>query len=95
MQRDLILLLTGAAVALVSSLLTVFIQHVLSLRAEKSRRQLEREEKAAQELKERLSEGTDLHLRALKEKLAVTIPSDLHLRTWGLRLQQLKSLRPH
>lgn len=70
MGRDLVLILTGAGIAMGSSLITAVTQHFLGLRAERIRRQMENEERANQEIRNRLLEGTDIHLAALKDQVS-------------------------
>jgi hypothetical protein len=77
MGRDLALLLAGAAVALSSSLITVLLQHVLALRAEKIKRRLDEEEKAAERSRARLSEGTDIHRALIEKRLTDSIGTAL------------------
>lgn len=56
-SEGLFLLLVGAGIALASSLLTLVLQHFLSLREEKIRRKRDREEKEKDLLEEAESLG--------------------------------------
>lgn len=69
MSRDIILLLAGAGIALVSSLVTALVQHLLSIRAEKIKRMWEKQEKSSEELRNRLTEGTNIQLSSVKRRL--------------------------
>lgn len=69
MDRDILLLLVGATIALVSSILTALAQHFLSLRAERIKRTWEKEEDKSQELRKSLTEGTRLPLNEVKRKV--------------------------
>lgn len=69
MNRDVILLLAGAAIALVSSIITSVTQHLLSLRIEKMKRIWEKREKESQELRQRLTEGSQIQMGAVERKL--------------------------
>ncbi len=66
MSRDIFLLLIGAAIALGSSIATALLQHFLSLRAERKKKEWEKAENEAQEFVRKLSEGSEIHLEALK-----------------------------
>jgi hypothetical protein len=59
MSQDLFLLLVGAGIGLVSSLVGIFVQHSLSLRAERKKRDWEREDREAEERRKQLLLGTD------------------------------------
>jgi len=61
------LLLIGAGVGLVSSLIGAWVQHHLSLRADRIRRERDREERAAKELRDNLI--AEVPLRAVREAL--------------------------
>lgn len=60
-NRDVALLLLGAGIALVSSITTALVQHFLSIRIEKIKRDLERGEKESQEIRTRLTAGGEVH----------------------------------
>jgi len=70
MDRDILLLLVGASIALVSSLLTALIQHILSLRADQVRRERDREDRKVEELRKALSDGTRPGLSEVRDKIA-------------------------
>lgn len=61
MNRDILLLFVGAGIALMSSLVTALVQHLLSIRIEKIKKALEKREKEDQELKGRLIEGAQVY----------------------------------
>ncbi|MFQ5855821.1 MAG: hypothetical protein ACE5LU_09290 [Anaerolineae bacterium] len=64
---EVALLLSGAAIALASSLITAWLQHHLSLRAEETRMELQREKEEAEERRRNLLEG--VQIRSLREAL--------------------------
>jgi hypothetical protein len=57
MDRDFALLIAGGAIALISSVVTALLQHHLSLRADRIRRDREQEEERAEKLRDKLVVG--------------------------------------
>lgn len=79
MSRDFTLLLMGATIALVSGLITALVQHRLSLRRERFKRDWEKEDRNEQEHRIRLLENTQLDLGNVKRKLMERELRMLHL----------------
>jgi predicted GTPase len=69
MSHEILLLLIGAGIALVSSIVTALVQHLLNLRAEKIKKRWEKEAAQSQALQSSLTEGVQIHLDSIKEKL--------------------------
>ena len=60
MDHDLQLLLVGASISLVSSIVTLLLQHILSLRLDKMKRERDKIDREILELKESLYKAVDL-----------------------------------
>jgi hypothetical protein len=63
MDHDLLLLLTGAGIALIGGVLTSSVQHVLSLREDRIKRAREREDKEAEKRRELLMAGAGVTVK--------------------------------
>ncbi len=60
MTRDVQLLLVGASISLISSIVTLLLQHFLTLRLDKVKRERDKIDRDILELKERLYKTVDL-----------------------------------
>jgi hypothetical protein len=69
MSRDFTLLLMGATIALVSGLITALVQHRLSLKRERVKRDWEKKDREAQERRISLLENTQLERGGVKKSL--------------------------
>jgi len=69
MTRDIALLLIGAGIALISSIITAFLQHWLLLRVERTKKKMERIERESQELRSKITEGSQFHLTSVSKKV--------------------------
>lgn len=96
MSRDFTLLLMGATIALVSGLITALVQHRLSLKRERVKRDWEKEDREAQERRISLLENTQFELggvkRSLLERQMRMLRVDLESREFEVR-QKHMSLR--
>ncbi len=101
MDKDFVLLLTGAGIALVASIATAILQHFLSLRADIVRRNRDTEERLLREERERVHEiddqmrglllemyDLDGQMQIVKEALETESDKDKH----GDFLDQLRDL---
>src|SRR5215510_7886009 len=77
MGRDIFLLLLGAGIAVISSLLTALVQHFLSLKREKFKKDLEKREIEAREFKNKLLSGAEIHADVVKKFLEEDIKNNL------------------
>lgn len=68
-DRDVALLLIGASIALVSGVVMAFVQHWLSLRADRIKRERERELRESEKLRRHLSEGIGFQLSEINRQL--------------------------
>ena len=57
MDKDLALVLVGAGIAAATGILTSLIQHALSLRVDRTKRERDKQEKQAEEIRQMLMEG--------------------------------------
>jgi SMC interacting uncharacterized protein involved in chromosome segregation len=87
MSYDVYLLLIGTGIGLVSSILGAFVQHVLSLRAERKKREWEGIEKAREDLLRGVYGVTERQIQALQESI-----SGFSLQTSGIRKSQRHEL---
>jgi hypothetical protein len=69
MDHDLLLLLTGAGIALVSSVITYSVQHVLALREDRIKRAREKEDREAEKRRELLMAGAGVTVRQAGAKV--------------------------
>jgi HEAT repeat protein len=80
MDRDLLLLVTGACISLVSSIVTLLLQHFLSLRADLIKRERDRSERKILETREQLYKDVTLkrvaHISRAVEPLINALQDD-------------------
>ena len=81
MDKEVILLLVGAGIALVSSLVTALVQHVLQLRTDRVKRTRDEDERVAKTMK-----------KLLKKRATESLGNDGVLRAWSRRRDELHSL---
>lgn len=68
-EREVVYILIGAGIALVSSIVTALVQHFLSLRADRIKRVRERELRESEKLRRHLSEGIGFQLSEINRQL--------------------------